>query len=57
MAGPRESNDSTGAPLCCECWRRIDGDGVSVTHPFGLAAYHRACYKAQEGKQYRGKRP
>jgi hypothetical protein len=44
MAQPGQSKDSTGAALCCECWGRIDGNGVIVKHPYGVAAYHAACY-------------
>jgi hypothetical protein len=35
------------APLCCECWQRVDDDGVILDRPYGVEAYHAACYRSR----------
>jgi hypothetical protein len=35
--GPTEPAMREPAPLRCECWQRAEGDGVTVTHLFGVA--------------------
>lgn len=44
---PRQADPVSGV-LCCECWRWIDNDGVTVNHLYGVEAHHADCYRSSQ---------
>ena len=42
--------EEADAPLCCECWRRIDGNGVTVNYRYGVSIIERVISRGRQGR-------